>query len=115
VIKVQFRDGRTLSFDLDRQSDLNAWCRFSQGEGWKDSVTALAIFCRKTLHTLPVPNADLRPDDLGAGLVIDRKYKRPCGEEIWYCTNGIRITLIVYGGQRKVSKVAVSKQPQCRS
>jgi hypothetical protein len=111
MIKIQFKDGKTISFDLETGRDLGAWDRFSKGDGWKNSVTALAILRRKTLHTLPAPNHGLKPSDFGAGLIIDQN-GRQLGEKVWYLLNGMEVALVVYNGQKKVTKVTLTKSQE---
>jgi len=104
-------DGQTLSFDLNRESDRLAWERFSSGEGWSDSITALGILCRKTLHTLPAPNSGLQSFGFGAGLIKDKKRKRVSGEMVWYCVDHLKISMQVYNTNQKVISVTVSGLP----
>lgn len=107
MVKVQFKDGQTLSFDLTERSDLLAWKHFCKGEGWSESVTAMGILCRKTVHTLPVPNHGLRAYGFGAGLITGKPRHKILGESVWLCINGMKIILQVYNTNQKVTRVTV--------
>lgn len=109
MIKIQFRDGQTISFDLQKPGDHNAWRRFTAYDEWHESVTALAIASRKSLHTLPAPNHGLTPYGFGAGLIFGRPVHRILGESVWYCVDNLRIKLSVYSTNQKVSKILVER------
>lgn len=112
MVKVQFKDGQTLSFDLDNDRDRLAWDRFVSGEGWSDSITAMSILCRKTLHALPAPNSGLQAYGFGAGLIIGKPHRRILGETVWYCVAGLKIEMQVYNTNQKVTKVTVTRLPE---
>lgn len=107
-------DGQTLSFDLNRESDRKAWFRFSSGEGWSDSITAMGVHCRKTLHTLPVPNSGLKAYGFGAGLITGKPKRNILGESVWFCVDGLKIELCVYNTAQKVTRVSVKPSERKR-
>lgn len=107
MVKVNTRDGTTLSFDLTKQSDRHAWNRYVSGRGWSDSVTALSVCHEGVNHTLPVPRLKrFRCYGFGAELAHDRKSGRPVAEKVFFCFNKIRVTYLVYLNS-KVTKVEI--------
>lgn len=107
MIKVQFKDGQTLTFDLFKVSDLDAWKRFSVGDGWQNAVTAIGVHQHKVFNTLPAPNHGLDAARFGAGLVLGED-GRSIGEQVWYEVENIRISLLAYK-YTKVTKLNVSR------
>lgn len=112
MVKVQFKDGQTITFDLNQEQDGNAWERFRSGDGWSSNITALGVHCRKTLHTLPVPNSGLSAYGFGAGLITGKPNEKILGESVWYCVNDVKVALNVYGTNQKVTKVVVTQLPK---
>jgi hypothetical protein len=104
---VQFKDGQTLSFDLFNSSDLDAWKRFSDSQGWRETVTAMGVHQHKVFNTLPAPNHGLTVSNFGAGLVHGESGKR-IGERVWYEIGDFRISLVAYK-HTKVTRLDVSK------
>ena len=86
--------------------------RLEESEGWSDSITAMSILCRKTLHALPAPNSGLQAYGFGAGLIIGKPHKRILGETVWYCVAGLKIEMQVYNTNQKVTKVTVTRLPE---
>lgn len=110
MIKIQFKNGSTLSFNLRNETDQESWDRFVSGKGWFDSVTALGILARKTLHMLPIPNSGLKAYDLGANLLQDERRNKISGERVWFCVNGLKLVLTVYSGTNKVTRIDIQTE-----
>lgn len=107
MVKVNTKDGTTLSFDLTRDTDHHAWTRFTSGRGWSDSVTALSVCHDGVNHTLPIPRLKrFRCYGFGAEVALDKKTGRPVAEKVFFCFNQIRVTYLVYL-KNKVTKVEI--------
>lgn len=107
---MQFKDGQTLSFDLFQVKDRNAWERFSNGQGWQSTVTAIGVHQHKVFNTLPVPNHGLDAVGFGAGLVVSEN-GRVLGEKVWYELLGLRVSLVAYK-TTKVTRLNVSRSSE---
>ena len=110
MVKVQFRDGQTLSFDLFKGADLDAWKLFSDGLGWQGTVTAIGVHQHKVFNTLPAPNHGLVASGFGAGLVIGEN-GRSIGEEVWYKIGNLQVSLVAYK-YTKVTRLGISRSDE---
>lgn len=107
MVKVNTKDGSTLSFDLTKKSEAHAWKRFVSGRGWSDSITALSVCHGGVNHTLPIPRLKrFKCYDFGAEVAHDSKTGKPVAEKVYFCFNKIRVSYLVYFGQ-KVTKVEI--------
>lgn len=107
MVKVQFKDGQTLSFDLFKDSDLSAWKNFSNGPSWQQDVTAIGLHQHKVFSTLPAPNHGIVASGFGAGLVFGENGKT-IGEKVWYEVNDLTVSLIAYR-YTKVTKFGIER------
>ncbi len=109
MICLNFKDGSTVRFDLaGSESDRAAWVRFVEGEGWRDSVTAISILARKTLHSFPVPNHGLKAREIGAD-IMRGKNGSIGAEVVWMKIGNLMISYLVYTRNSKVTKVKVEE------
>lgn len=107
MIKVNYRDGRTQTFDLKRIQDSTALRRILEGSGCSD-VTALSILSRKVLHTFPRPEVDILM--MGANLLVNTKRDKVSGEVVWYDLGDVIVRYTVYSLGSKVTKLEVLKK-----
>lgn len=109
MICLNFKDGSTIQFDLAcSESDRAAWARFREGGSWSDSVTAISILARKTLHSFPVPNHELKPREIGADIMRDKRGS-VSAEVVWVKVHNLKISYLVYMRNSKVTKVKVQE------
>lgn len=55
MIKVNFRDGRTASYDLESETDFKRWCEVSEDPKKSALITGIAIQMHGIMITLPKP------------------------------------------------------------
>lgn len=55
MIKVNFKDGTTLAFDLHKEEDKRQWDEWSMVSDFQQSITGIGILHDKKFHTIPVP------------------------------------------------------------
>lgn len=99
MIKVNFADGRTKQYDLERGSEALAF-RKAIGQGPPNHVTALCIFRQPYSHTLPKPIGVGFVSGAGAKMVYNGKNNKRVGECIWFDVGGCRVKKTVYHGQK---------------
>lgn len=97
MLKLNFKDGTTLEFDLNKGDDLNQWLEWSSVQDFQESITGIGILHEKKFHTLPFPKG-FKHVRFSAELVWKKKgeVKKQLGEQlICHCDN-IQLTLLVY-------------------
>ena len=111
MIKVNCKNGKTLSFNLADDKEANEWQKLS-GEGeFQSQITGIGILYNTQWHTLPMPKR-FRRIDVKAELIRVQKegIMREIGERIVYQADDIQISLIVYYGNRpKMARIDVKK------
>lgn len=100
MIKVNFADGTTKKFNLECDAEALALRAALGDQGPPHHVTALCIFHKPYVHTLPKPVGVGFVSRAGAELLFDEKKKRYIGECVWFDVGGCRVRKIAYNGKR---------------
>lgn len=104
MIKVNFTDGRTQSYDLRNGQDSASLRSVLEGGG-SPGVTALIISRRKIMHTFPRPKVLVL--EMGAELLIDKRSGNISGEVIWFDVGEYVIKYTAYYRGTKVTRLDV--------
>jgi len=117
VLKVNCRDGRTLTFDLLDDRGHEDWLRYQRDLNFQSQITAAGILHDGTLHALPLPagfrhpvfEADVLTRANGGG------EQRVAGEWLACYADQVKFTLTVYYGTRpKVVRFSGAKVGKMR-
>ena len=98
MIKVNFKDGTTLAFDLSKPDDLQQWLEWSTVQDFQDKITGAGILHDKKFMTFPYPK-QFRKVRFMADLVFSDKEGRPrklMGERLQCHADNILISMLVY-------------------
>lgn len=97
MIKLNFKDGTTLEFDLNTEDDLKQWVEWSSEIDFQDRITGIGILHQKKFHTLPLPKG-FRRINFQAELVrkIRKGKERVIGERLSCHADSIRLSILVY-------------------
>jgi hypothetical protein len=55
MIKVNFKDGTTLAFDLSKEDDVQQWTEWSEVQDFQSKITGIGILHAKRFYTIPFP------------------------------------------------------------
>lgn len=108
MLKLQFNNGETVTFDLVSKSGYRDWLKFKAGCGWLDSVTAIGVLQNSVFHTIPIPNNGIVVNGLGANII--KKGETVKGEMVWFKFDDYKMALTVYNGDAKVARIDVNKE-----
>lgn len=97
MLKVNFKDGTTLEFDLDVAEDVRQWDEWSNASDFQGRITGIGILHNKRFLTLPCPKK-FRKVRFYADLVYSEKKgeSRLMGERIVCHADDIKLQLLVY-------------------
>lgn len=97
MIKVNFRDGTTLAFDLSKADDKKQWVEWSGAKDFQAKITGLGILHDRKFHTIPYPKR-FRKVIFYAELVFSEKKgkRRQLGERLVCHADEIKLSLLVY-------------------
>lgn len=97
MIKLNFKDGSTLEFNLSKKDDLKQWIEWSSVKDFQDRITGIGILHKKQFHTLPLP-VGFRSINFQAELVIKKRrgVERLVGEKLTCHADNIKLSLLVY-------------------
>lgn len=97
MIKVNFKDGTTLAFDLNKEDDFKQWQEWNAVKDFQERITGIGILNKKKFHTLPAPR-NFKDIQFHAELVFKEKdgIKRQLGERVTCVADDIRLSLMVY-------------------
>ena len=97
MIKVNFRDGTTLAFDLNKEADRKQWLEWSSVADFQKRITGVGILHNKRFLTVPFPKR-FRKIQFFAELVYSEKKgeKRLLGEKLICHADEIKLTVLVY-------------------
>ncbi len=117
MIKVNLADGRTLSFDLNDDFDLMDWRKRVLDHRFQKQIRGLGIVYNTQWYALPLPK-NFNTIRYDADLIINHKAledsKRKVGERIICQLDEIRLTLLVYYGNRpkmaRIDAIRIGKQ-----
>jgi hypothetical protein len=99
VIKVNFRDGRTASYDLETEHDSERWEEVISDPIRTAQITGMAIHMHGILLTLPKPQGQ---HAFGADLLVSRNGSLISGERIYCDLPGSRLEVVCYRDQKLV-------------
>lgn len=98
MIKVNVRNGKTLSFDLKNNNDKRKWDEVYSDSKFQKSITGIGILYNSQWYTLPLPK-NFRSAMFYAEIVTHRKnINELVGEKIICHVDDIQISLLVYYG-----------------
>ena len=97
MIKVNFKDGNTLAFDLGKADDRQQWLEWSSVPDFQKKITGVGILHNKRFTTVPFPKK-FRKIRFYAELVsCERKGEvKLLGERIICHADDIKLSLLVY-------------------
>ena len=97
MIKLNFRDGTTLEFDLNKEDDYNQWIEWSSVKDFQNRITGIGILHNKKFHTMPRPKK-FKKIKYYAELVyrIKNGEHKLLGERIICHAGDVKLTLLVY-------------------
>lgn len=97
MLKLNFRDGTTLEFDLSKEDDFKQWNEWSSVKDFQERITGIGILHEKKFHTLPLPKG-FKQVRFSAELVYKSKgdVKKQLGEQLVCHADNIMLTLMVY-------------------
>jgi hypothetical protein len=97
MIKVNFSDGTTLAFDLNRDDDHRQWAEWSLTKDFQNRITGIGILHDKKFHTLQYPK-NFRNVKFYAEAVFNEKtgQKRKLGERLVAHADHVKLELLVY-------------------
>lgn len=97
MIKLNFKDGTTLEFNLEKEDDLKQWLEWSRVEDFQNRITGIGILHDKKHHTLPLPKG-FRHIRFFAELMYSEKggEKRLLGERVSCHSDNVQISMLVY-------------------
>lgn len=99
MIKVNFRDGQTASYDLETERDLERWKEIVADPIRVNQITGMAIHMHGVLLTLPKPQARHM---FGADLMVSRNGSFISGERIFCDLFDSRLEVVCYKEQKLV-------------
>ena len=97
MIMVNFRDGTTLSFDLEDEDEFKQWEEWVEVEDFQSKVTGIGIIYNKRFYALSRPK-NFRRARVGACLIyVERGGVRSLkAEKLWCVVDDIEISVQVY-------------------
>ncbi len=97
MIKVNFKDGTTLAFDLTKASDVQQWDEWSNVKDFQERITGIGVLHNKKFHTFTLPRK-FRKVRFYAELVHSEKRgeRKLLGERLVCHADEIKLSLMVY-------------------
>ena len=97
MIKLNFKDGSTLEFDLLKEDDLNQWLEWSSVKDFQERITGIGILHDKKFHTFPFPKG-FKKVRFQAELVYKTKkgITKLIGEKLVCHADNIKLGITVY-------------------
>lgn len=97
MIKINFKDGNTLAFDLTKADDHKQWVEWSSVSDFQQKITGVGILHNKRFITLPFPKRFKKVKFYADLVYSDKKGKRKLlGEKIVCHADDIKLSLLVY-------------------
>jgi hypothetical protein len=97
MIKLNFKDGSTLEFDLKKEDDLKQWLEWSFQKDFQNKITGIGILHEKKFHILPYPYGFKRVRFMAEIVVREKKgVKRELGEKLICQADNIQLSILVY-------------------
>lgn len=97
MLKVNFKDGTTLAFDLNRDDDIRQWHEWSAVKDFQERITGVGILHNKKFYAVPYPK-NFRTVHLEADVIYTEKggVKRQTAERLICYADETKMTLMVY-------------------
>lgn len=97
MIKVNFKDGTTLAFDLTKEDDVKQWLEWSLIRDFQERITGVGILHNKKYYSIPLPK-NFHHCRFSAELVHKMKgeLKRQVGIKLCCIADDILMSLFVY-------------------
>lgn len=97
LIKINFKDGTTLQFDLTKDDDVKQWHEWANVKEFQNNISGIGILHNKKFHTMPCPKK-FRKIKFYAELVYKHKdnEQKILGEKIICHADNIQLSLLVY-------------------
>jgi len=97
MIKLNFKDGTTLEFDLNKDDDRQQWLEWVSEKDFQDKITGIGILHEKKFHTLTLPRG-FKQVKFSAELVYrERKgVKKQLGERLVCHADALQLSILVY-------------------
>ena len=97
MIKVNFKDGSTLDFNLDQKKDREQFFDWLRAPDFQDKITALTVMYKGKQHSLPLPRYFKRVRWYAESVFKKKKgVTRKMGERVIAHCDHIKICLMVY-------------------
>ena len=97
MVKVNFKDGTTLAFDLNNEDDVRQLEEWSNAEDFQNRIRGIGILHKKRFLTIPYPKRFNRIRFYADLVYSVRKGKRKLmGERLTCHADEIRFDLLVY-------------------
>jgi hypothetical protein len=102
MIKVNFCDGTTLEFNLDKANDLHQFDEWSLVQDFQKKITGIGIFHDKRYYTLPLPKR-FKHVQFYAENVFKFKHgsKNKIAEKVICHADNVKLSLTVYTLDKK--------------
>jgi len=109
MIKVNVKNGDTLTFDLTDSVQKGKWDALCTDYSFQQQITGMGIIYNSQLYTLPSPKKFSRRVYF-AEIIKHRKNDEYVGERIICQVDDVQISVLVYFGKRpRMSRVDVIK------
>lgn len=98
MLKVNFKDGTTLAFDLAREDDVQQWLDWVNVKDFQEQITGIGIIHNKHYYAMPYPKK-FRCVRFEADLLYNEKkdgIKRLTAERLDCFADDAKISLTVY-------------------
>lgn len=97
MIKVNFKNGTTIDFDLDNEKDKDQFLSWLKAPDFQANVTAFGVIYNGKQHSLPLPRYFRRVRWYAESVFKKKKGKvRKIGERVIAHVDQIKICLLVY-------------------
>lgn len=97
MVKVNFNDGSTLEFDLNKEDDQKQWEEWTAVKDFQDRITGIGILHSKKFHTLPFPKRFKKVRFFAESVFSTKKgIRRKLGEKVVIHADEIVLELLVY-------------------
>lgn len=97
MLKVNFKDGTTLAFDLNKDDDVRQWLEWSAVKDFQERITGVGILHNKRFYAVPYPK-NFRTVRLEADVVTTDKggVQRQTAERLVCFADDTKFSLTVY-------------------
>ena len=97
MVKINFKDGNTLAFDLTKADDRKQWVEWSSVSDFQRKITGVGILHNKRFITLPFPKRFKKVKFYAELVYSEKKGKHKLiGEKIICHADEIKLSLLVY-------------------